>query len=162
MAALIWVFIKLPQEYWIHIAQLDFTDILAEHAWAWPLHRASLLVVLGGALVRRPPAAAAADWPLRIAADPLPEDMDTAAERAAWRAEHAPVRSGGHPREGRPGRAAVGASSRRSCPGVRSSEVQLFVGTRSSWSSTPRSSCRRPAGRSPPSRWSSPSPSGWR
>ncbi|WP_243683963.1 hypothetical protein [Methanosarcina barkeri] len=25
-AALIWVFIKLPQEYWIHIAKLDTTD----------------------------------------------------------------------------------------------------------------------------------------
>jgi hypothetical protein len=29
-AAIIWVFIKLPQEYWIHVAQLDFTDFLKE------------------------------------------------------------------------------------------------------------------------------------
>jgi hypothetical protein len=29
-AAVIWVFIKLPQEYWIHVAQLDFTDFLKE------------------------------------------------------------------------------------------------------------------------------------
>ena len=29
VAALIWVVIKLPQEYWIHIAQLDVTDTLA-------------------------------------------------------------------------------------------------------------------------------------
>ncbi len=27
-AALIWIFIKLPQEYWIHIAKLDTTDLL--------------------------------------------------------------------------------------------------------------------------------------
>ena len=30
--ALIWVFIKLPQEWWIHIAQLDMTDFIKEHA----------------------------------------------------------------------------------------------------------------------------------
>jgi hypothetical protein len=30
MAALIWIFIKLPQEWWIHIAQLDFTDFMKE------------------------------------------------------------------------------------------------------------------------------------
>ncbi|MGI9646682.1 MAG: hypothetical protein ACR2O6_15355 [Ilumatobacteraceae bacterium] len=29
-AAAIWVFIKLPQEWWIHIAQLDFTDFMKE------------------------------------------------------------------------------------------------------------------------------------
>ena len=36
VAAGIWIFIKLPQEYWIHVAQLDLTDTL-RHAWAWPL-----------------------------------------------------------------------------------------------------------------------------
>ncbi len=30
MAAFIWVFIKLPQEWWLHIAQLDFTDFMKE------------------------------------------------------------------------------------------------------------------------------------
>ncbi|MCP4084081.1 MAG: hypothetical protein GY745_03340 [Actinomycetia bacterium] len=30
MAAAIWIFIKLPQEWWIHIAQLDFTDFMKE------------------------------------------------------------------------------------------------------------------------------------
>jgi hypothetical protein len=29
-AAFIWIFIKLPQEYWIHIAQLDVTDFVRE------------------------------------------------------------------------------------------------------------------------------------
>jgi len=29
-AVLIWVFIKLPQEWWIHIAQLDMTDFIKE------------------------------------------------------------------------------------------------------------------------------------
>lgn len=29
-AAFIWIFIKLPQEYWLHIAQLDTTDFIKE------------------------------------------------------------------------------------------------------------------------------------
>ncbi|MFV1990660.1 MAG: hypothetical protein ACC652_07955, partial [Acidimicrobiales bacterium] len=28
--AVIWIFIKLPQEYWLHVAQLDVTDFLKE------------------------------------------------------------------------------------------------------------------------------------
>ncbi len=36
-AAVIWVFIKLPQEYWIHVAQLDFTDFLKETVLGMPL-----------------------------------------------------------------------------------------------------------------------------
>jgi hypothetical protein len=30
MAAAIWIFVKLPQEWWIHIAQLDFTDFMKQ------------------------------------------------------------------------------------------------------------------------------------
>jgi hypothetical protein len=30
--AFIWIFIKLPQEYWIHVAQLDSTEVTNEHA----------------------------------------------------------------------------------------------------------------------------------
>jgi hypothetical protein len=33
LAGGIWVFIKLPQEYWIHVAKLDFTDAVADHPW---------------------------------------------------------------------------------------------------------------------------------
>lgn len=36
-AAFIWIFIKLPQEYWIHIAQLDVTDFVREHIFDVPL-----------------------------------------------------------------------------------------------------------------------------
>ena len=32
-AAGLWVFVKLPQEYWIRIAQRDFTDTVADHPW---------------------------------------------------------------------------------------------------------------------------------
>jgi hypothetical protein len=36
-AAAIWIFIKLPQEWWIHIAQLDTTDFLKENVFGVPL-----------------------------------------------------------------------------------------------------------------------------
>jgi hypothetical protein len=35
-AAFIWIFIKLPQEWWIHIAQLDFTDFMKETIFGVP------------------------------------------------------------------------------------------------------------------------------
>jgi hypothetical protein len=34
--AFIWIFIKLPQEYWIHVAQLDLTDIIQEDIFGVP------------------------------------------------------------------------------------------------------------------------------
>jgi hypothetical protein len=37
MAGFIWVFIKLPQEWWIHIAQLDFTDFMKEDVLGVPV-----------------------------------------------------------------------------------------------------------------------------
>jgi hypothetical protein len=36
-AAFIWIFIKLPQEYWIHIAQLDTTDLIKEEIFGVPV-----------------------------------------------------------------------------------------------------------------------------
>ncbi|MET0772887.1 MAG: hypothetical protein ABWZ82_07375 [Candidatus Limnocylindrales bacterium] len=36
IAACIWIFIKLPQEWWIHIAQLDTTDIIQERIFGVP------------------------------------------------------------------------------------------------------------------------------
>lgn len=50
LAASIWVFVKLPQEWWIHVAKLDFTEFMDDHPIGW--------VVLGvaafgvGALIR--------------------------------------------------------------------------------------------------------------
>lgn len=37
IAAVIWVVIKLPQEWWLHIAELDFTDFVKEHLFGVPL-----------------------------------------------------------------------------------------------------------------------------
>ena len=87
-AGAIWLFVKLPQEYWIHIAQLDTTDVLkqdvfgVESADSWATafsNRPLVLVVLVtaiGALVwylarrwdRLPPP----DHPLTVDADRLP------------------------------------------------------------------------------------------
>jgi hypothetical protein len=36
IAAFIWIVIKLPQEWWIHIAQLDFTDFMKETVFGVP------------------------------------------------------------------------------------------------------------------------------
>jgi len=36
-AAFIWIVIKLPQEYWIHVAQLDTTDVIREDIFGVPV-----------------------------------------------------------------------------------------------------------------------------
>ncbi|HPB45958.1 MAG: hypothetical protein M9952_12105 [Microthrixaceae bacterium] len=68
LAAAIWVFIKLPQEWWIHVAQFDVTDTLAEYPIGW-------LVIFGGlgligfvvwSLRGRIPAP---DWPFTVRVD---------------------------------------------------------------------------------------------
>jgi hypothetical protein len=126
-AASIWVLIKLPQEYWIHVAQLDVTDFLAEHSWAWPtLGAAAVVLALVLWYVVRP-RLLPADWPFRIATEPLPEAMDTAAEQAAWRASTRLLS-----RITLEKVILVGLLSvlfAQILPGVRSTEVQLFIGT---------------------------------
>jgi hypothetical protein len=92
-AAFIWVFIKLPQEWWIHVAQLDFTDEFKERvlgvpgtaSWAegvanrpWVvvgiLVLIAALVVIGLRLSKRLPAAA---WPFTV-------DSDAIARNVGW------------------------------------------------------------------------------
>lgn len=48
-AAAIWIVIKLPQEYWIHIAQRDVTDTLAEYPVLIPILAVALATILGAA-----------------------------------------------------------------------------------------------------------------
>jgi hypothetical protein len=103
----IWVFIKVPQEYWIHVAQLDFTDtfkevvlgVPAETSWG-AAFGANIpvtlgLLVLGVVLVilarwllatKLPPA----DWGFTLSADAhglgvTPEQVLAAQQRAARR-----------------------------------------------------------------------------
>jgi hypothetical protein len=94
-AALIWVVVKLPQEWWIHIAKLDVTDLLGEHRWAIVL--LFVVVVVAAALVRYVvrPRLPRPDWDWRLRPEPLPEQIDEAHEQAAWRAESDRVLSWG-------------------------------------------------------------------
>jgi hypothetical protein len=89
MAAFIWIFIKLPQEWWIHIAQNDFTDFMKVDVFgttpttSWgdaitnrPAVTIALLAAIGlltglavWAFRKAPPR----DWPFRVDVDkPIP------------------------------------------------------------------------------------------
>lgn len=102
-AATIWVVVKLPQEYWIHVLHLDFTDLLKttvfgvgkDASWGEAIaHRPAALVILALAVAGAVPAARALVRALAPAPDkvrdlkpaPLPGDMDEAHERASWMA----------------------------------------------------------------------------
>ncbi|MGI9601291.1 MAG: hypothetical protein ACR2QE_05380 [Acidimicrobiales bacterium] len=94
-AAFIWIFIKLPQEWWIHIAQLDFTDFMKEDvfgstsdaSWGEAMaNRPGVTALLVAALVgigvlayygskRLPPA----DWSFTI-------DSDVVGRHLGWEA----------------------------------------------------------------------------
>ena len=87
VAAFIWIFIKLPQEYWIHVAQLDFTEFLDNNAWAGPTIVVLLLIAGGAFWIWGRPRLLPADHRWTFAADPLPEAMDSAAEQSRAYAE---------------------------------------------------------------------------
>ena len=85
-AAAIWIFIKLPQEYWIHVAQLDVTDTIREYpvgALAVGL-LAVVLALIAYRIVR--PRVPEPDYALQLAAGPLPFGMDGLADRMRARA----------------------------------------------------------------------------
>jgi hypothetical protein len=87
----IWVFIKLPQEYWVHIAKLDVTDTIRDVPWFGPALAAGILLLVAFALFVVRPRLPQGDWSLRLAADPLPVAIDEATERAAYQAAHRKV-----------------------------------------------------------------------
>jgi hypothetical protein len=72
-AAGLWIFVKLPQEYWIHVAQLDFTDAVSDHPWFGVLCALFVLALLAVLWFVVRPRAPAPDWDWRLAAEPLPE-----------------------------------------------------------------------------------------
>src|SRR3954447_12290675 len=72
IAAGLWIFVKLPQEYWIHVAQLDFTDAVSERPWFGVLCAVFVLALLAVLWFVVRPRAPAPDWSWRLAADPLP------------------------------------------------------------------------------------------
>ncbi|MEV4349387.1 hypothetical protein AB0J83_33430 [Actinoplanes sp. NPDC049596] len=88
VAAGIWIFIKLPQEWWIHIAQLDVTDTVA----AYPV-AAALVAVVAVALavavwVWARPRLPGPDWAWRVHADPLPSAVATTSSFVTWVVAH--------------------------------------------------------------------------
>ena len=68
MAAFIWIVIKLPQEWWIHVAQLDFTEFMDDNPWAYFVIGAAALALVIGLWVnrRRIPEP---DWSFTVAVD---------------------------------------------------------------------------------------------
>jgi hypothetical protein len=57
IAAFIWIFVKLPQEWWIHVAELDVTDVLKDDVFGHPdgswwgalAHRPWMLAIIAAA-----------------------------------------------------------------------------------------------------------------
>src|SRR3954447_12375489 len=82
VAAAIWIFVKLPQEWWIHIAQLDFTDELAAHPALGPTIVVALTAAAAAYWWWLRPRLSPPAWPLRIAADPLPDEARSWQQRA--------------------------------------------------------------------------------
>lgn len=127
VAAAIWVLVKLPQEYWIHVAQLDVTDELAAHPW-WGVTLGVLAAGLAYAAwagVR--PRLPAADRSWRIRPEPAPPGGGTAALRNRWIAAHRRVMSPQTAEQV----VLVGLLSviyGRVLPGLRTTGVELFVG----------------------------------
>ena len=85
IAAILWIFVKLPQEYWIHIAQLDFTETVDDYPWFGVLCALAVLGLVAVAWFVVRPRMPAPDWGWRFAADPLPASLDDAHERHAHR-----------------------------------------------------------------------------
>jgi hypothetical protein len=82
LAAGLWVFVKLPQEYWIHIAQLDFTDTVAAHPWFGIACAVGLAGGLAAAWFFVRPRLPAPSHAWRLRADPLPVSLRQARRRA--------------------------------------------------------------------------------
>ena len=127
VAAFIWIFIKLPQEYWIHVAQLDFTDALANNPWFGPLIVALIVIAAGAFWIWGRPRLLPADHALRFTADPLPEEMDTAAKQIRdYAAQGSVLSTATLEKVFLLGLLSVIFS--QTLPGVRSSNIELFIG----------------------------------
>src|SRR3954451_18513007 len=84
-AAAIWIFVKLPQEYWLHVAQLDVTDTLRDYPWTrWVL----AIAIVGGTavlwfVVR--PRLPEPDHRLQLGAGPVPDAVSNETAVASLR-----------------------------------------------------------------------------
>jgi hypothetical protein len=68
-AAAIWIFIKLPQEWWIHIAQLDATEQIAAHPVAATILFTALAVLIVAAVIWGRRNLPAPDWRFSLDVD---------------------------------------------------------------------------------------------
>jgi hypothetical protein len=87
LAAGLWVFVKLPQEYWIHIAQRDFTDTVAEHPWFGVLAALAVLALLAALQFLVRPRLPPPDHAWLVRADPPPPSPAAARSRPSALAE---------------------------------------------------------------------------
>jgi hypothetical protein len=127
VAGAIWIFVKLPQEYWIHIAQLDLTDTIRDVSWFLPLLIVAALVLAAILYFVVRPRLPATDWSWRFRADPLPVEIDEAHERAAYQAAHRKVFDGTALEK----TFLIGLISvifGQVLPGVEASELEVFLG----------------------------------
>jgi hypothetical protein len=143
-AATIWVVVKLPQEYWIHIARLDTTDLIKRRLFGVPVETgwgaivamypiafvgAGVALALLAALARwgvgamLPPA----DWPRSFDPDARGRDVTPAQVRAAVLA-HARLLFDRELAEKVALVSLVTVIFSQILPGVRASNVQLAVG----------------------------------
>ena len=74
-AAAIWIFIKLPQEWWIHIAQLDTTDLIKEYPIGAVIVAIVAVVAFYIAYRVIKPKCPPPDWSWRIDADADEPDL---------------------------------------------------------------------------------------
>lgn len=65
LAAFIWIVIKLPQEWWIHVAQNDFTDFMDEYPAMWAV-LAGLAAIAAFVGYRYRSHVPAPDWPFTV------------------------------------------------------------------------------------------------
>ena len=91
LAAGIWVFIKLPQEWWLHIAKFDFTDAVRAHPWFGVAVVVGVVLLLVVFLFVVRPRLKAADHPFTLRAPVLPDGMRSADDRRRWLVEHGRV-----------------------------------------------------------------------
>lgn len=85
LAAGIWLLVKLPQEYWIHILKRDVTEELAQLSTRVLLGGSAVLVVAAvGALLIARRHTPAPDHPSSLRSPPLPPGMEAAPQRARF------------------------------------------------------------------------------
>ena len=77
--------IKLPQEYWLHVAQLDLTDEIGAHHWLIGLIIVLVLGLVVGFQMLVRPRLWPPDWTWKFRPETLPEAIDEPEEQAAWR-----------------------------------------------------------------------------